>query len=216
MKVINEAALAALESGEAIVTGAVRIGLAAPARFWGGDGSRVIGGEAYVGVGSQASVEVSGGTLGGRAEGAQMTLSGVDPLVASAVDFRALRGVPVVLWWLIFNSTGRILLDEIVYLRGRVDSAPKTETVGGTAIITLGVEGSARGLGRRSERMRTDADQNLILAGDTAMKRVSFAGDKVLYSGGKPPARAGQVLGGTSPAVVDGTLGRPYTGGGPI
>lgn len=196
MKTFSTEALDALSSGETICTGAVRFGLPDPVRYWGGHGPQVVGGEAFVGIGDQAVIEVSGGTLGGRAEGAMLTLSGVDPDVAAQVDFRSLRGVSVVLWWLIFNGTGRVLLHEQVWLRGRVDSVTLEETPGGVSMLKVGVEGAARGLGRRSERMRSDADQRLIDETDAGFRRVSYAGQKSIYWGGKPPERAGLAFGG--------------------
>lgn len=216
MKSFSAEAMAALRSGEATVSGAVRLGLVEPALFWGGHGPQVIAGEAYVGLGDSGLVSASSGTLGDAEQGASLILSGVDPDVAARVDLEALRGVSAVLRRLIFNGSGSVMLDARVFLRGRIDSASTEETPGGTATITLGVEGAVRGLGRRSERMRSDADQQLIAPGDTGFKRVSYAGSKVIYAGGKPPVRAATAFGGTGPGVIDGTLGRPYTGGGPL
>lgn len=196
MKTFSAEALAALETGENIVAGAVRFGLVEPVRYWGGGGSLSLGGETYVGIGDQGTVEVSGGTLGGRAEGAMLTLSGVDPQVAAEVDFRSLRGVSVILWWLVFDGGGRVLLQSKVWLRGRVDSVTLNETPGGTSTLKVGVEGPARGLGRRSERMRSDADQRLIDEADAGFRRVAYAGQKSIYWGGKPPERAGSAFGG--------------------
>ncbi len=122
-----------------------------------------------------------------------MTLSGVDPEVVAQVDLQALRGVPVVLWRLLFNGSGSRLLHAAVFLRGSVDQVSTKETPGGTASIVVNVEGAARGLGRRSERMRTDADQRLIMPTDSGLKRVSYAGGKSIYWGGRPPERAGGI-----------------------
>ncbi|MBX9707561.1 MAG: hypothetical protein K2X61_06480 [Caulobacteraceae bacterium] len=196
MKTFSTQALEVLESGEAIVSGSVRFGLAEPVRLWGGHGSLSLGGETYVGVGDQGTVEVSGGTLGGMAEGAMLTLSGVDPDVAAQVDFRALRGASVVLQWLVFDGGGRVLLDAQVWLRGRADSVSLDETPGGTSTLKVGVEGAARALGRRSERMRSDADQRLIDEADAGFRRVAYAGRKSVYWGGKPPERAVSAFGG--------------------
>lgn len=209
MKDFSAEALEALESGEAIVTGAVAFGLVEPVRYWGGYGPLVIDGQAYVGVGDQATIEVSGGTLGGRAEGARLMLSGVDPDVAAQVTLRSLRGVSAVLWWLIFDGSGRTLLQASVWLRGRVDAVSLDETPGGTSTLVVPIEGSARGLGRRSERMRSDADQQLIEAGDTGFKRVSYAGTKTIYAGGKPPVRAVNAFGGYGPGYGGGVDTNP-------
>lgn len=195
MKTFSAEATAALASGDVLTSGAVRLGLPEPVRFWGGYGPLVIDGEVFGGIGDRGLVEASGGSLGGTAQGAQLTLSGVDPDVVSQIDLQALRGVSVVLWRLLFNGAGSRLLHPAVFLRGRVDRVSTEETPGGTAAIIVDVEGAARGLGRRSERMRTDADQRLILPEDTGLKRVSYAGGKSIYWGGKPPERAGGIAG---------------------
>ena len=91
---------------------------------------------------------------------------------------------------------GRVLLESKVWLRGRVDSVTLNETPGGTSTLKVGVEGPARGLGRRSERMRSDADQRLIDEADAGFRRVAYAGQKSIYWGGKPPERAGSAFGG--------------------
>lgn len=194
-KTFSIEARAALASGDVITSGAVRFGLAESACFWGGHGPQTINGEAYLGLGDRGLISVSSGTLGGQEQGADLTLSGVDPDVLARLDVRALRGVSVVIWRLIFNGSGRTLLQASVYLRGRVDAAPTEDTPGGASILRLGIEGAARGLGRRSERMRSDADQRLISASDGAMKRVSYAGQKTIYAGGRAPQTAAQLFG---------------------
>lgn len=204
MKLFSEDALAALASGDAIVSGAIRIGVAPNLiRFWGGYGAWVIDGEAYQGVGDRGLVSASEGALGGADVGAEVTLSGVDPDVMAAVDLRALRGQPVVLYRLVFNGTGARLLHAAVYLRGRIDRAPVTERVGETSVITLGIEGASRGLGRRSERMRTDADQRLISATDGGFRHIAYAGEKAIYFGGQKPQRAGSAFAGGAPTFVN-------------
>lgn len=207
MKSYSTAALAALASGDAIVSGAVRIGTAPNLlRYWGGHGAWVIDGEAYIGIGDRGLVEASAGTLGGQETGAQIRLSGVDPDVISGLDLRALRRQPIVLWRLIFDGSGSQLLQASVFLRGRIDSAPVEETIGGTSAIVLGIEGAARGLGRRSERMRSDADQRLISPTDGGLRRIAFAGEKAIYWGGKPPQRSGQAFGASPLAAMGGVL----------
>ncbi|EDX80114.1 hypothetical protein BBAL3_1271 [Brevundimonas sp. BAL3] len=198
MKLFSAEALAALASGDVIVSGAVRIGSSDPIRLWGGHGALVVDGEAYEGVGSRGLVSVSSGSIGGAESPAALTLDGVESALLPEADLRSLRGAPVVIRRLVFDGSGAQLLHAAVYLRGRVDTIQISETPGGTASLTLSVEGAARGLGRRSERMRTDADQRMINPTDGGMSRVSYAGERSIYWGGKPPARAGAVFGVTA------------------
>ena len=78
------------------------------------------------------------------------------------------------------------------------------EASGGTASITLEVESPGRGLGRRTGRIRSDADQRLIDPSDGGLSRVSYAGEKQLYWGGRRPAKAGQALGAVSTLLRNG------------
>lgn len=197
MKTFSAEAVAAIASGAAVTSAAAWFGGAEAAGFWGGFGPLVIEGRPYVGVGDRAFVQVSAGALGANAQGGTLSLSGVDPDVAGALGLAALRGVPVIIYRLIFNGSGNRLLHAAVYLRGRVDRAPVIETPGGSSTITIAIEGAARGLGRRSERSRSHADQQLILPGDTGLKRIAYAGNKEIIWGGKPPERAGGAMGGS-------------------
>lgn len=196
MKTFSAPALAALRDGDNIVSGAVRFGTATPLRVWGGHGPLTLDSEVYAGLGQRGLIRVSGGQLGGQEQGPELTLSGVDPDAMPSLGLASLRGVSVVIRRLIFDGTGTNLLQDSVFLRGRVDRATSEETPGGEAIIRIAVEGAARGLGRRSERMRTDSDQRLISATDGGLRRVTFAGEKVIYFGGRPPVRAGEAFGG--------------------
>lgn len=194
MKILSPDALAALERGDAVVSAAVRIALDPPALFWGGFGPLVIAGETYVGVGDRGMVSSTRGSIGTAEYKTELKLSGVDPDVAAALDLRALRGKGVVIRRLIFDSSGSILLGQNVWQRGRIDLATLDEMVGGASTLVISVEGAARGLGRRSERMRSDADQRLIDPTDGGMRRTAFAGEKTIYWGGKVPARAGRLF----------------------
>lgn len=200
MKTFSAEALAAIASGDVLTSGAVQLGREPnQIRLWGGHGVIAFGGVAYLGIGKRGLVSASGGSLGGSEQGAELTLSNVDPDVVGQVNLKTLRGQPAVLWRLIFNGTGARLLHAEVFLRGRIDRAPKEETPGGEAIIRVGIEGPARGLGRRSERMRTDADQRMLDPTANGFAAVAYAGEKAINWGGKPPQRSGTAFGGVSP-----------------
>ncbi|HVM38288.1 MAG TPA: hypothetical protein VM265_07875 [Sphingomicrobium sp.] len=207
MKTIAPAAKAAIARGEAIVTGAVEI-LSGPAiRLWGGFGAIAIGGESYQGIGDRGLAQQTSGAIGGIAQGVTLTLSGVEPEALALLDADEIKGAPVVIRRLIFAGDGKTLLDAHVFDRGRVDTVTSEETVGGEAAVRVMVESAARGLGRRGERMRSDADQRLINPNDGYFRNTSFAAEKMLYWGGKKPHRVGSVMGG------GGSGG--FTGGGP-
>lgn len=204
MKSFPTGATTALAAGQVIVAAAAMFGGSINRGFWGGFGELSFVNEAgqpetYAGLGDRAFAQAMGGALGGAEQGVELVLSGIDPEVQAQLDMSLLRGCPVVIRQLIFSGSGAVLLAHPVYLRGRVDSAPTEWTPGGEATLTLGIEGAARGLGRRSERMRSDADQRLIDPNDGFFARVAYAGEKQVVWGGKPPVRVGSAIGGISP-----------------
>lgn len=206
MKIYSAAALAALESGEAIVSAAVHIDLVPPFRVWGGHGDLTLDGQVYLGIGDRGLATVGGGQMGSAEQGAELVLSGVDPDTLALIDYPSVRGAAVILWELVFDGAGATLLAANVDKRGRIDRMPREDTPGGAAILRVAVEGAVRGLGRHGVRMRTDADQRLFLGTDGGFSRVAYAGQKQLFLGGRPPQRAEAAVGG-------GGSGGRYTGG---
>ncbi|TXC73970.1 hypothetical protein FSZ31_04410 [Sphingorhabdus soli] len=196
MKLYSPAAIAALEDGTAIVSGAVDIACSPVIRVWGGHGVLTLNGNAYQPLGDRALALVGGASLGGSAQNLTLTLSGIEPDVLELLDADEVRGAGVAFWTLIFDGSGTQLLDAKVHQRGRLDRLPVNETSGGEATISALVESPGRGLGRRTGRMRTDADQRLIKATDGGMRLVSYAGEKQLYWGGKRPVTASGVVNG--------------------
>lgn len=199
MKALTPEALAALEAGTALVSGAVEIACTPPVRVWGGHHEIELGGETFLPIGDRGLVQVAGGALGDAAQNITLTLSGIDPETAALLDATGLGGAPAVLWRLIFNQAGNTLLSADVWARGRLDTISREEEIGGTAKITAQIETAAKGLGRRGARMRSDADQRLIDPADGFFKNVSYAAEKTLYFGGRKPARAGSSLPGVGP-----------------
>lgn len=197
MKTLSPAALAALEAGDAIVSGAVEIACTPPVRVWGGWHELTLGGQTFLPIGDRGLAQVMGGALGNAAQNITLTLSGIDPETMALLDSTGLSGASAVLYRLIFSGDGNTLLDFDVWARGRVDTVPTEEEIGGTATITAQIETAAKGLGRRGARMRSDADQRLIDPADGFFKNVSYAGEKTLYWGGRRPARAGSALPGS-------------------
>jgi hypothetical protein len=212
MKTLSPAALAALEAGDAIVTGAVEIACDPPVRIWGGWHPITFDGRSFDPIGDRGLVQVAGGALGDAAQNITLTLSGIDPETMALLEAAEVAGAPGVLWRLIFDQSGNTLLDFDVWARGQLDTLDRDDEIGGTATISAQLETAAKGLGRRGARMRSDADQRLIDPSDGFFKNVSYAGEKTLYWGGRRPARAGSALPGTGGGSGSGSSG-PGGGG---
>lgn len=201
MKTIAPAAMAAIEAGEAIVTGAAKItprDAGTPILVWGGHGPITFGGDTYKGLGDRALAQQTAGAVGGVAQGLSLSVSGVEAAALALLDADEVKAASVVLHRLIFASDGKTLLDAHVFDRGRVDAVNTEEVIGGPAAISLAVESAARGLGRSGARMRSDPDQRLINPLDGYFKFTAYAGEKMLYWGGKKPARTADAVGGSS------------------
>ncbi len=121
MKTINDAAMAAIADGTAIVTGAAAFLCDPPVRVWGGPWTQEIDGEDYVGIGDRGLAQQTAGALGGTAQGLNLSLSGLDPKALELLDADEIRNAPDVVHRLIFDGDGRTLLDYHVFDRGRVD-----------------------------------------------------------------------------------------------
>jgi hypothetical protein len=190
MKMFPEAAIAAMASGEAIVQGALAIYCNPMVFVWGGDGPLTLGEDSYVGLGARAFAQLTGGAIGGGEQGIEVGLSGIDPETMALFDASEVASAPFALWKLIFDGSGTQMLDARVWKRGRVDAAPLEDVIGATSTIRLGLETAARGLGRATGRMRSDADQRLTDPNDGFFKHCAYAGTKRIYFGGKPSSAA--------------------------
>lgn len=195
MKIYSDAALAAMESGEAIAAGAVAVYCDPPVFVWTGSGTIEIDDETYVGIDDSGLAQIAGGMIGGAEQAITLTLSGIDPDALALFDASELRQAPAKLTRLLFDGAGKTLLDTHVIKRGRIDDVSIEDVQGGTATVKLTIESAARGLGRSGKRMRSDADQRLIDPDDGFFKHVSYAGTKTIYFGGKPSSAAGTVTG---------------------
>jgi hypothetical protein len=174
-------------------------------RLWGGHGVISFGGNDYLPLGDRAFAQQTAGAIGGIAQGYTLGISGVEADALALLDPAEVKGASVVLYRLIFASDGQTLLDAHVFDRGRGDTLESVETVGGPAVVNYAVESSARGLGRSLSRQRADYDQRLIDSNDGYFRNVAYAGEKMLYWGGKKPSRSGAAVAGSGTGSTGGS-----------
>ncbi|PHY20931.1 hypothetical protein [Caulobacter sp. BP25] len=199
MKVFGPEADAEIAAGRAMSVGAALIaGAPNPTRIWGGYHPITVAGQIFQPIGDRGLVRASGGQLGGAAQAVTLELSGVEPEVLAMLDAEALKNVPVIVWRWIFDASGRNLLATPVFTRGRLDQIIIDDVPGGTSKISASVEGAAKGLGRSRGRTRSDADQRLDDPADAGFSAVSYAGEKIMYWGGKLPSTVAAASGGVS------------------
>lgn len=176
-----------------------------PIRVWGGFGPLEIDGETYQGIGDRGFVQRTAGAIGGVAQGLLLGLSGLDPETLGLLEGDEIKGASAVIRRLIFDQDGQSLIGVGVFDRGRVDTVETSETIGGKASINLAIETAARGLGSSGARMRSDSDQRLINPSDGYFRNTAYAGEKMLYWGGRKPHRTGG-LGDAVGAVFGGRM----------
>lgn len=211
MKIYSDAAMADIRAGTAIVSGAVLIECAPPVLVWGGDGPFTFASLTFQGIGDRGLAQLSSSAIGSAEQNMTLTLSRIESENLKLFDASEVQGAAVTAWRLTFKGDGKTFLDAHIFRRGRVDDAPVQDVIGGGASISIVLESAARGLGRVGGRMRTDADQRRVKADDGFFRNISYAAEKKLYWGGRPPATAGSVL--PAPPSGGGGIGSGIGGG---
>lgn len=198
MKTLDAPTLAAVQAGQVIQAGAVRLEFGSTYRFWSGYGSLAVAGEGtFNGIGARGLIIPVESSIGAGASGLEMTLSALDPDIAASVELEDYAQKPVVVWRMIFDASGQTLLASVVFFRGRCDVIRIVETGNGEATIQMSVEGAMRDMDRRGARIRSDTDQRLLGGStDGGMKHISVAGVRTLYWGQQGPNQSGGVVNG--------------------
>lgn len=199
MKLASTEALEALAGHKLVFAAAIKIVLPDETfRLWTGHGNLAIDGEdePFKGVAAPAIFCPIGGELGGGSSGIEITLSKLDPDIAATIEDSDYHQKPVTIWRLIFDPKGATLLGAPVFMRGRLDTAPIVETIGGQSAIMFKIEGPRRDMSRSNARIRSDTDQRLIDPDDGCLKHISVAGRKTLSWGGVPTPGVSSVGGG--------------------
>lgn len=190
MKFLSAEGRALLAAGEPKMLGAARFDLPDGVhRFWQGFGVLTVPGLGdFLGVGANALLAPVGGELGSGASGVRLTLSALEPALATALVGAPYRNRPATLWRLIFDVHGTTLIDAPRFFVGRIEAIDEVETIGGTSAVEVSLEGSARDLSRTGGRLRSDTDQRLLGGPDDASFRAtSIAGERTLSWGALPP-----------------------------
>lgn len=190
MKTLPSEAVDALGDDKLVISAAARLALpSGTVRLWSGYGELAIDGEPFKGIGAKALLTPITADNGGSATGIEIQLSGLDPDVAASIEDEDYQQKPITIWRLIFDAKGVNLLAAPIFMRGRLDVAPITETIGGPSIITFKIEGPRLDMNRKGSRIRSDPDQRTIGGTiDGALRHITVAGQKTLTWGQKPAA----------------------------
>lgn len=130
----------------------------------------------YIGVGNLAGIGVIQETTEVRANGIQLSLSGIPADMISEALSYCRQGLPVRLWLGVLNSSGGVIADPATAFVGRMDTVSIDEGAD-TATITISVEGRLIDLQRPRIRRYTDDDQQRTSPGDKGFQYVPMVQD---------------------------------------
>lgn len=143
---------------------------------WTGFGTLTWNSNDYIGVGNLAGIGVIQETTEVRANGIQLSLSGIPADMISEALSYCRQGLPVQLWLGVLNSSGGVIADPATAFIGRMDTVSIDEGAD-TATITISVEGRLIDLQRPRIRRYTDDDQQRTSPGDKGFQYVPMVQD---------------------------------------
>jgi len=157
-----------------------------PVYAWGGYGEVTWGGRAWQGVGELGSISPIGESSEGRANGVQLTLSGIpNAQIARAFDNK-FQGSPAQIYLGLFNEQMQLISAPLCLFDGVIDSSGFEDT-GETSTITVNLEKEL--IDRRDDMRRfTHEDQQLEAPGDKFFEQVAWLSQNQITFG---PRKAG-------------------------
>ncbi len=188
MRTISAAALLALQAGRysrrALVLFETPGGNAG---FWDDGYDIVYGGNTYFALGGAMAITsfASGADFASRS--VDVTISGIDPLVAGAVEAEQWHQRPVTVFEAIMAVDSPQILNIDPWFAGFVDQMIRTERIGGTSNLVAKCESIAREFGRKGARTRSDADQRQIDPADGFFKHAASTGNTPINWGTSQP-----------------------------
>jgi hypothetical protein len=145
-------------------------------------------GHIWVGLGSLGSIEPITEGENIEAYGINLTLSGIDTALMSAMLSEQYQGRAVTIWMGALDADHQVIADPVVVFKGRMDT-PDIE-VGATATIRLACEGRLADLDRPRVRRYSHEDQIAVYPADKGLEFVPQMVEKQLYWGQATPAGA--------------------------
>jgi hypothetical protein len=145
-------------------------------------------GHTWVGLGSLGGIEPITEGENIEAYGINLTLSGINTALMSAMLSEQYQGRAVTVWMGALDADHQVIADPVVVFKGRMDT-PDIE-VGATATIRLACEGRLADLDRPRVRRYSHEDQIAAYAADKGLEFVPQMVEKQLYWGQATPAGA--------------------------
>ncbi len=151
-------------------------------RMWSGVGTLSLSGESWVGAGQLLGVSAIGETLDTRAEGIEVSLSGMPSSLISTVLANARYGKAGKLWLAALDDSENIIVDPYLSFSGKLDQ-PQIDDSGEVCTISIRYESNIVDLQRARTRRYTPEDQKLDHPGDLGFEFVASLIDKSITWG---------------------------------
>ena len=145
--------------------------------LWTGIGDLVWNGITFTGAGDFGSISEISETEGIKANGLELTLSGIPSSIIAIALTQEYQDRPATLWCAFLDTANNIVSDPYQQFKGKMD-VMAWEDNGETANISLSVESVLIDLERPKERRYTDEDQQSEYSGDRGFEFVAGLQEK--------------------------------------
>lgn len=152
--------------------------------LWSGIGSLTYGGKTYVGAGNLLSISSIQENVELRANGAQVTLSGIGTPLLDKAKNEDYQGRELVIKLGALDATDNIIASPIIVFSGFMDTMTIVDG-GDTATITVSVENRLIEFERTRVRRYTDNDQRIDYPNDDGFEYVAEIQEKNIVWGDK-------------------------------
>ena len=211
-RTLTAATLAELSKGHVDVALFVEAEFASgTVRFWSGMGDISWNGVTWTGAGALLSVQPAAEVSDITAQGAVISLTGVDQAVISLALSDRRQGKPVRCWVAFLDSADppQVIADPASLFDGRMDVMlikPGAEF----ATVTIKAESRMRDLLRASNRRWTHEDQQIRFPGDLGFEHIAKLQQWDGTWGDAPPGSVDYGDNGTSDGTAPGEVGDTY------
>lgn len=160
-----------------------------PLYAWTGLGSIDWNGHTWLGVGSLGSISTIEEGADVNAKGITIGLSGIDPTILTGVVSEFRTGLPVTVYFGLFDADMTLIADPVISFQGRMDQ-PTLNVDGQSASISINCENRLLDMNVSVERRYTNEDQQLDYPGDRGFEFVNSI-QEVAVNWGRTPSTTG-------------------------
>ncbi|WP_202617926.1 DUF2163 domain-containing protein [Aureimonas leprariae] len=190
MRSLPPQVLVQMDAGTLAMRGLMRFDLGSGTYgFWTGSEPLTYGGQTYL-PGGVVQVDAIPGELGMDAQPLRITLAespddGLTPAVLATIEQEDYHQRPVTISDVFIDPDSRAIVHVEPVYRGYVDSIEHTD--GPEAGLVAMISSRALDNAREGYRMRSSADQQLVLDGDKGFEHAEVAGKQEIYWGREKP-----------------------------